>query len=175
MTTHWTCQCGQQGSGFIPDQCPTCDDYLDATLTKEGWQATIRAAQMLQERAEHVASILGYGDEKIEYHYADREGGTFEVTWKSANCSRGCCGHSTRKESIPTRYLWMTDEAIRAEQADKKAAAEAKAAEAERKKEIAEAEAALARARARAATAATEAAQALIEAERKLNNIRSAS
>lgn len=175
QTIHWTCQCGQKGSGFIPDECPVCEHYLDATLTKEGWQATIRAEQMLRSRAEHIADMLDYGSEKIEYSYSDREDGTFEVSWESANCRCGCSGYSTHTESIPTRYLWMSDEDIRAEQAAKKMADEAKIAAEKRKKELADAEAAFARAQARAATAATEAAQALVDAERNLANIRSTS
>lgn len=175
MITHWTCQCGYQGSGFIPDECPTCGHYLDATPTKEGWQASIRAAQVLYSRAESVADLLDYGHESIRFDYSDREDGTFEVTWESANCRCGCSGYSTHTKSIPTRYLWMSASDIRTELAAQKAVEEAKAAEVARKKALAEAEAALARAQARAGTAAAEAARALVEAERQLAALQGAS
>lgn len=171
-TPTWKCQCGQEGTGFIPDECPTCEHYLDATLTPDGWKATLQAYQVLDERARHITEMLGHGCDSLDFAYAYREGGTFTTRWESANCRCGCSGYSTHDEDIPTRYLWMSDADIRAEEAAKKEATAKKEAEKQRLKALAQAEQELVKARAKAATAAEDAATALAKAEANLSALR---
>jgi len=157
----WKCDCGTEGTGFLPDECPTCGNYgNDRKPTEAGFRGMMEAHQMLRRRAEEITSILGFGCDSLDFSYPD----TFETKWESANCRCGCSGYSTHTEDIPTRYLWMSDTDIQAEVEAKKAAALKVKEEAERQKKLREAQAQVAAAQARAATAQADAERALARA-----------
>lgn len=170
----WKCtNCPAEGEGNLPDECPDCT--WSCELTQEGYIAAFRMSNLIHERARSVSTLLGHGYSAAIDLSDLIANSTFTIRWTSKNCGHWNCPSEDHEEHIPTRYLWMTDEAIQAEIAAKKAEEARAEAEKARKKELAEAEAAFARAQARAQTAAAEAAQALLDAERNLNNIRSAS
>lgn len=168
-TSTWKCQtCKQEGTGSIPEECPTCEYYMDdESLTQAGWKQTLRVQQLLDTRTRHIAKLLDYGDKSIDYTYADREGGSITVKWETC-CGRGCCSPEKHDAEIPTRYLWLSDEEIQAEEKAKKEATEKKEAEKVRLKALAEAEQVAARARTKAATAEADARAALAKAEATL-------
>ena len=163
----WKCtNCPAEGTGNLPDECPDCT--WSCELTQEGYVAAFRMSNLIHERAQSVSALLGHGYSATIDHSDLRPDSTFTIRWTSKNCGHWNCPSEDHEESVPARYLWMSNEAIQAEIDAKKVAAEAKAAEEKRKKELADAGAALARAQARATTAATEAAQALVAAQAKL-------
>ena len=117
----WKCpQCGEEGTSFLPDESCSCDYYPDgASLTPEGWKATLRAQQFLRERSERIAELLDYGKESFDYTYADREDGTITAHWETC-CARGCCSPKGHTADFPSRYIWMTDADILVEEKLKK-------------------------------------------------------
>lgn len=167
----WKCpQCGEEGTSFLPDESCSCDYYPDgASLTPEGWKATLRAQQFLRERSERIAELLDYGKESFDYTYADREDGTITAHWETC-CARGCCSPKGHTADFPSRYIWMTDADILVEEKLKKETARKKEAEKAHLKALAEAERALVAARAKAATAAADAQKALDQAKANLSH-----
>ena len=172
----WKCpQCSLGGSDIPPEQCPDCEWYFDRYsdhLTEQGYLTAIRLHQKLINRAKEIAKILDYGDTNIEID-DDQPEGTISTSWETY-CGRGCCSPEHHHATFPNRYLWMSDEDIRAEEAVKKAASEAQAAEKKRKADSAQAEQELARAQARALTAQADAAAALVKAEATARALRGA-
>lgn len=171
----WVCpQCNASGEGLPPEECPSeCgwyfDDYSSNHLTEAGFKQAIRFQKWLKYRAEAVADLLDFGHASIDFEYADRTDGTFTVKWESRNCSRGCCGSSEHEEDIPSRYLWMSDAAIKAELAEKKAAAAKAQAEKEHAAKLKAAHIALEQAAAAQATAQAKADESLARARAELS------
>lgn len=111
----WTCDDCKETGDTLVDACSTCEGPL--TLSAEGHLAAIRFHQKLVGRARAVASLFGHGS--TEVHFDDAyEGGIFEVKW-TTRCGRGCCGPEAHSACIPLRYLWMSDDVILAEKADR--------------------------------------------------------
>jgi hypothetical protein len=165
---HWTCQCGEQGSGFVPADCPRCGD--DPKLNEDGLRAVIKAQALLKDRAENVAILLGFGYESVRF-----ESDSFEVVWEERACSRGCCGYETHTEELPLRYLWMADVDIKTERLQANIQAVRAKEEAERLEKLKKAEAQVAAAKAKAATAQADAERALAKAAEELATLQGGS
>lgn len=157
---HWKCQCGEEGSGFIPESCPRCENYIDAKLTEQGFRDGLSIYYHIHNRGLRITELLGFGCDSLDFN-----GQTYFTTrWEQPACQRGCCGGETRVEEIPTRYLWMKDEDILAEVATDKAKAENAKLEKEQKEKLAKAQSQVEAAKARAATAQADAERALAKA-----------
>lgn len=174
-------QCGLEGEGLPPDECPICEwqfcDYTSEHLTEAGYKAAITIHRQLVERARTVAAILDcdHASTTFEFNsYADRPGATFTAKW--IKWPRDCRYDSAEEEEqeIPLRYLWMSNDDIRMEEARKQGERIAKMQEETRRKDLEAAENELIRAEARAATAAKDAARELAEAREKVAKLRGA-
>ena len=171
----WECTYGcASGEGFplsadIHDD-PECEGRLQIVL--DGVSDTELALAMhraLTDRAHSVAGILDYGSETLKFDDADFDDpkSEFSTSWVETWAYGGREHHH---EYIPTRYLAMPDEDIKAE-LQAKAGAEAALA---RQQAIRHAEAVADKARLAAASAAETAERALAEAEANLAALRGA-
>ena len=165
-TPTWKCcLCSAEGFDY-PSKCPTCEQWDIETL-EAGVRLQLQGWRDIRSRIESVAYTLNCSSENIEV-----DGETVSLSWEAPACGCGCCGYETHRREFPIRYLWLSNDAIKAEEkALKEAEARAKAEE-ERQQKLEEAEQALQRAQTHAQTAAQDAARNLAAAQQRLAELK---
>jgi len=156
------------------ETCESCGG-VGTLRNPTGVDQIILQYQAIRRRVEQVVKIIDAGAEKINFTIQDfPDSSTVEVEW-TTYCGRGCCGPDSHEREFPMRYLFQTDEVIKA--AEAKLADERKKVveEAERREKIAKAEVKLLAARTKINTAQAKAEQEAADLERELAALREGS